>query len=127
MAQVRVREDPVETSRPEPDEPRLSDPGLRNLSFRDWREIFVRAFKGFLDDNGTMLASALAYSTFCAIPSVLLVVVGVFTLLLGPGSPSPPMPHFSQVIPAQAAGLLGGSLHPLAQDPATWLALTVVA
>jgi len=126
MAQVRVREDPVETSRPEPDEPRLSDPGLRNLSFRDWREIFVRAFKGFLDDNGTMLASALAYSTFFAIPSVLLVVVGVFTLLVGPGTISALMAHFSQVMPGQAASLLGGSLHRLDQHPATGIAMTIV-
>ena len=38
-----------------------------------------------LDDNMTMIASALAYSTFFAIPSVLLAVVGLFTLLAGPG------------------------------------------
>src|SRR5205085_1182573 len=62
---------------PERDEPRLVDPGLGDLSFRDWRAILVRAVKEFLDDNGTMLASALAYSTFLAIPSVLLLVVGV--------------------------------------------------
>ena len=31
-----------------------------------------------------MIASALAYSTFFAIPSVLLVVVGLFTLIAGP-------------------------------------------
>ena len=32
----------------------------------------------------TMIASALAYSSFFAIPSVLLAVVGVFTLVAGP-------------------------------------------
>ena len=32
----------------------------------------------------TMIASALAYSTFFAIPSVLLVAVGLFTLVAGP-------------------------------------------
>jgi uncharacterized BrkB/YihY/UPF0761 family membrane protein len=31
-----------------------------------------------------MLASALAYSTFFAIPAVLLLAVGVFTLIAGP-------------------------------------------
>ena len=75
--------EPVLRPQPEPHESRLCDPGLRDLSFRDWRAIFVRACKKFLDDNGTMLASALAYSTFFAIPSVLLVAVGVFTLLVG--------------------------------------------
>ena len=32
-----------------------------------------------------MIASALAYSTFFAIPSVLLVAIGLFTLVAGPG------------------------------------------
>jgi membrane protein len=111
---------------PERDEPRLTDPGLRDLSFRDWRAIFVRAFKEFLDDNGTMLASALAYSTFFAIPSVLLVVVGVFTLVVGPDTISSLMAHFSQVMPSQASSLLGGSLHRLDQHPNTGITMTIV-
>jgi membrane protein len=120
----RVGREPM--PQPERHEPRLSDPGLRDLSFRDWRAIFVRAFKEFLEDNGTMLASALAYSTFFAIPSVLLVVVGVFTLLVGPQTISSLMAHFSQVMPGQAANLLGGSLHRLEQHPATGLTMTIV-
>jgi membrane protein len=111
---------------PERAEPNLDDPGLGDLSFRDWRAIFVRAFKGFLDHNGTMLASALSYSTFFAIPSVLLVTVGVFTLLVGPQTISSLMAHFSQVMPAEATSLLGGSLHRLDQHPATGIAMTVV-
>lgn len=111
---------------PERDEPRLHDPGLLDLSFRDWRAVFVRAFKRLLADNGTMLASALAYSTFFAIPSVLLVVVGVFTLLVGPQTISSLMAHFSRVMPAQATSLLGGSLHRLDQHPATGIAMTIV-
>jgi membrane protein len=111
---------------PERGEPRLRDPGLLDLSFRDWRAIFVRAFKEFLEDNGTMLASALAYSTFFAIPSVLLVVVGVFTLLIGPQTISTLMAHFSHVMPGQATSLLGGSLHNLDQHPTTGLTMTIV-
>jgi len=114
------------TPQPERDEPQLSDPGVRDLSFRDWRAIFVRAGKEFMNDNGTMLASALAYSTFFAIPSVLLVAVGVFTLLVGPGTISSLMAHFSHVMPGQATSLLGGSLHRLDQHPSTGVALTIV-
>jgi membrane protein len=111
---------------PERHEPRLIDPGLRDLSFRDWRAILVRAVKEFLDDNGTMLASALAYSTFFAIPSVLLVVVGVFTLVAGPQTITALMGHFSQVMPSQATNLLGGSLHRLDQHPSTGITMTIV-
>jgi membrane protein len=111
---------------PEREEPRLVDPGLRDLSFRDWRAILVRGFKEFLEDNGTMLASALAYSTFFAIPSVLLVVVGVFTLLAGPQTISALMGHFSHVMPSQATHVLGGSLQRLDQHPSTGVAMTIV-
>ena len=111
---------------PERDEPRLVDPGLRDLSFRDWRAIVVRAVKEFLDDNGTMLASALAYSTFFAIPSVLLVVVGVFSLLVGPDTITSLMAHFSNVMPGAAANLLGGSLKRLNQNPSTGVVMTIV-
>ena len=111
---------------PERSEPRLEDPGLFDLSFRDWRAILVRAVKEFLEDNGTMLASALAYSTFFAIPAVLLVVVGVFTLVVGPQTISSLMAHFSHLMPGQATSLLGGSLHNLDQHPSTGIAMTIV-
>jgi membrane protein len=118
-------EAPLEPT-PELGESRLVDPGLRDLSFRDWRAILVRAVKQFLEHNGTMLASALAYATFFAIPSVLLVAVGVFTLLVGPQTISTLMGHFSHVMPGQATSLLGGSLQRLEQRPATGLTMTIV-
>ena len=111
---------------PERRESRLVDPGLFDLSLRDWRAIVVRAGREFLEDNGTMIASALAYSTFFAIPSLLLVVVGVFTLVAGPQTITSLMAHFSHVMPGQAASLLGGSLHRLDRHPATGIAMTVV-
>jgi membrane protein len=120
------RSDDAPMPQPERHEPRLVDPGLGDLSFRDWRAIVVRAFKEFLEDNGTMLASALAYSTFFAIPAVLLVVVGVFTLLVGPQTITSLMAHFSQVMPGQAASLLGGSLRRLDQHPSTGVVMTIV-
>jgi membrane protein len=126
MAKVRERESPAVVPQPEEEEPQLSAPGLRGLSFRDWRAVFVRAFKRFLEDHGTMLASALAYSTFLAIPSVLLVAVGVFTLVAGPDTISSLMDHFSQVMPAEVTSLLGSSLHRLDQRPSTGIAMTVV-
>ena len=69
----------------EPELGACADPSLRDLSFADWKAILVRAGKEFMNDNAMMLASALAYSSFFAIPSVLLVTVGLFTLVAGPG------------------------------------------
>jgi len=110
----------------QPDRPHLTQARLRELSPGDWRTIGVRAFKQFLEDHGTMLASALAYSTFFAIPSILLVAVGAFTLIAGPQTITSVMHHFAHVIPAQATSLLGGGLHRLDQHPSTGIALTIV-
>ena len=127
--EVQLEDESLPSSlKPQPEhaEPQLDDPQLRDLSFRDWRAVFMRAVKQFLEHNGTMLASALAYSTFFAIPSVLLVVVGVFTLLVGPATITALMTHFSAVMPGQAASLLGGSLHRLDQHPSTGITMTIV-
>ncbi len=99
---------------------------LRDLTFADWRAIVVRAGKEFLADNAMMLASALAYSSFFAIPSVLLVVVGAFTLTVGPHTITSLMQHFSHVMPAQATSLLGSSLKHLTAHPAQGVAMVAV-
>ncbi len=88
--------------------------------------MIVRAGKSFLRDNGPMLASALAYNSFFAIPSVLLVAVGLFTLVAGPSTITQLMAHFSTVMPGQATSLLGGSLRNLDAHPASSIAMTVV-
>jgi membrane protein len=88
--------------------------------------VFVRAAKEFQDDNATMLASALAYSSFFAIPAVLLVTVGVFTLVAGPDTITTVMDHFSTVMPREATDLLGNSLKNLSAHPASSVAITVL-
>jgi membrane protein len=88
--------------------------------------ILFRAGKRLLAHNGTMLASALAYGAFFAIPSVLLVVVGVFTLVVGPGTIASLMQHFNHVMPTQATTLLGSSLRRLDAHPAQSVVLTAV-
>jgi membrane protein len=112
--------------KPELAEPAVPDPGLRDLSLADWKAILVRAAKEFLNDNAMMLASALAYSSFFAIPSVLLVTVGLFTLVAGPDTIQNLMQHFSTVMPAQSTQLLGSSLKNLDAHPASSVVMTVV-
>jgi membrane protein len=73
-----------------------------------------------------MLASALAYSTFFAIPSVLLVVVGLFTLIASPSAITSLMQHFNHVMPAQATHLLNSSLQNLDKHPASGVVMTLV-
>jgi membrane protein len=126
MAGLRERKDVTVNSEPPSGRSRLADPRLRDLSFHDWREILVRAVKRLLADHGTILASALSYSTFFAIPSVLLVVVGTFTLVVGPDTISSLMQHFSTVVPTEVTTLLGRGLHRLDHRPSESLAVTVI-
>src|SRR5581483_3418454 len=90
---------------PERREPKLADPAPRDLSQRDWIAIVKRAGKEMLDDNMLLIASALAYSSFFAIPSVLLVVVGLFTLVASAGTITSLIAHLHGVMPAQATQL----------------------
>jgi membrane protein len=114
------------TPQPERGEPRVEHATLRNLSFRDWRAIFQRAGKEMLEDNMMMIAQALAYSTFLAIPSVLLVVIGVFTMIADPSTITNVMNHVGTVMPGQAKSLLQGSITRLDQQRHASLVMTVV-
>jgi membrane protein len=117
---------PTPEPQPERHEPQVDDPGLRDLTFADWKAIAIRAGKKFLDNNAMMLASALAYSTFFAIPSVLLVVVGLFTLIAGPDTITSLMQHFNTFMPSQATSLLEQSLLRADAHPASSIVLTIV-
>ncbi len=114
------------TPQPARGEPTLPEVAVGDLSPRDWLAVARNAGKKMLDDNMTMIASALAYSTFFAIPSVLLAVVGLFTLLAGPGTIDTLIRHLGQVMPAQATQLLRGSLVRLDKQPSAGLTMTIV-
>jgi membrane protein len=111
---------------PERDEPVLHDAGLRDLSRADWLAITKRAAKEMLDDNMMMIASALAYSSFFAIPSVMLVAVGLFTLIAGPATITSLITHLHGVMPAQATQLLSQSLHRLDHQQGATITITIV-
>jgi membrane protein len=83
---------------------------LRDLRPREWWEINVAAAKSSLEDHVPLLASALAYSSFFAIPSLLLVAVGIFTLTSDAGTIDSLLSALQGAVPAQALDLFGQSL-----------------
>jgi membrane protein len=109
---VRADSSPTKAPSPQPEvcEPRLADPGLSDLSRRDYFAVIVRGVRSALNDNVTNLASAVAYNAFLAIPSALLVALGGFSLLAGPSAVGSIMDHLSTVMPKSAVKLLGESL-----------------
>jgi membrane protein len=124
--QVRGAPDAAPTPQPERREPTLRDPGLTDLSKRDYKAILVRAGKKSLADGITDLAAALAYYSFLAIPSVLLVAVGLFTLIASPDAIGTLMDKVGKVTPAQTTELLGGSLRRLNENQSSSVVMTVV-
>ena len=115
MNLIRIRTDD--------DHPQADDPP--GLSLRDWLAIFKRAGKEVLDDDLPMVASALAYSSFLAIPASLLVVTGVFTLVAGAGTIDDLVGHVGRVAPKETVTLLDDSLRRLDAHPTTGLVMTI--
>jgi membrane protein len=121
-----VREDdvgrptPDEAPEPQPEqtEPRLADPEPTDLSKRDYVAIVKRAAKESLNDHITNLAAALAYYAFLAIPSALLVAVGVFTLTAGPDTVNSLVEQLGKIMPGEAVGLIEDSLTNMTQKSA---------
>jgi membrane protein len=110
---------------PERSEPKLRDPGLGDLSRRDWIAILKRAAKESIDDSVPMTASALAYSSFFAIPSILLLALGLFTLI----SDAETIRDFVDrldFMPAEATQLLGDSLTRLEEQPSSGILITLL-
>jgi membrane protein len=112
---------------PEHDEPTLRDPSPTELSLRDYRAIVVRAGKEALDDHITNLAAAIAYYSFLAIPSLLLVGVGVFSLFASPDAIGTITEKLAGVVPREALTLVDDSLTRVVENNASsGIAMTVV-
>jgi membrane protein len=120
-AQDTRRPLPDEAPEPQPehDEPLLGEPGATDLSKRDYVAIVRRGLGKFNRDHMTSIAAALAYYAFLAIPSALLVAVGLFSLFAGPHAISTVIGKLNHVMPGQATSLLEGSLKTMTHNRGT--------
>src|SRR5919204_886092 len=110
----RSREESLPDEAPEPQperqEPRLAEPAPTDLSKRDYVAIVRRAAKEASNDHITNIAAALAYYAFLAIPSALLVAVGLFSLLASPDTVTTLVDKLGTIMPGQATSLIRDSL-----------------
>lgn len=123
------RKEGAESLRPQPeqDEPKISDPELGDLSKRDYMAIYVRAAKKSIKDHIPNLAAALAYYAFLAIPSLLLVSVGVFGLVANKDAVGRLVDRLETVAPPEALTLVRQSLERITEGQANaGLAMIVV-
>jgi membrane protein len=103
----------AETGRPLPDEAPLHDGrevGVTDLGARDYAAIVKRAAGAARDDEISDAAAAIAYYAFLAIPALLLISVGVFSVFAGPSAVETIIDRLGSVMPAEAVSLLGESL-----------------
>jgi membrane protein len=114
------------TPQPERRERELSDPGLGDLSRRDYKAIVVRAAKAARADNITDIAAALAYYAFLAIPAALLVAVGCFSLVASPDTIGSLMDRLEGVVPQESITLLRSSLNRMTENQGGNLVIVVL-
>lgn len=98
----------------------------RQSTVRHWLRVLIRAGRDSLEDELPMLASALAFNAFLAIPATLLLVVGLFSLVADPSLIADLMQRFGAVMPGEAVTLLEDSLLQLERQPSSGIAMTVV-
>jgi membrane protein len=102
--------EPQPQPQPERDEPKLAEPTPTDLSKRDYMAILIRAGKESVKDHVTNLAAALAYYAFLAMPSILLVAVGIFSLVGDRDGVTEIIERLEGVAPQEALTLLEETL-----------------
>jgi membrane protein len=88
----------------------VPDADAQSRAHRGYGRILVSALKKTMSDHLTNVAAALAYYGFLAIPSALLVAVGIFTLVATPADVTSLMGHLQGVVPQSAITLIDQSL-----------------
>jgi membrane protein len=118
----------AEAPRPQPerDEPILAEPTPAKLSRRDYLAILKRAAREVGDDNLTSIAAALAYYAFLAIPSVLMVAVGIFALVGDASGVNTLVDKLGGIVPTEAQKLLRDSLTTLTQSKGTGVSVLAI-
>ena len=102
--------EPAPQPQPEREEPKLAEPTPSDLSKRDFFAILIRAGKQSLSDHITNLAASLAYYAFLAIPSILLVAVGVFSLVAERDAVTGIIDRLRGVVPDESLTLIQDTL-----------------
>jgi membrane protein len=93
-----------------------ADPGLTDLPASDYKSVFVRAVKRTMADNMASVGKGVAYGAFFAIPSAMIVALGVLNLTAGPGSIDALVGKLGGVVPASAQDLIRSNLQQVSRS-----------
>ena len=100
-------------------------PRLRAFLTDAWI-VLRRAVAKAREDDVTLVAQALAYSLFLAIPAAMLVALGVFSIFADASTVESLIVRAQTVLPAEAATLLRDSLRRSTESPSSGIVMTVL-
>ena len=100
--------------------------GVGHGRLTDAWTVLRRAVDEARDDRVTMTAQALAYALFLAIPSAVLVALGIFSVVADAGDIARLIDRLEGVLPAEATSLLADSLQRSSQSAGGGVIMTVV-
>ena len=103
----------------------IDDPGLTDLPAGDYVSVFKRAGRRLMADNMASVGKGVAYGAFFAIPSALLVALGILNLTAGPGEITRLVQKLHGVVPAAAQQLIESNLQQVQRSSAGGLMVIV--
>ncbi len=103
----------------------IDDPGLTDLPAGDYVSVFKRAGRRLMADNMASVGKGVAYGAFFAIPSALLVALGILNLTAGPGEITRLVQKLHGVVPAAAQQLIESNLQQVQRSSAGGLMVVV--
>lgn len=125
----RPREAPPAQHAAPPADPSATTAAAAESHATGWRGVLdvVRAsVRAALAGNLTDVAASLAYYAFLAIPATLLVAVGVFGLVAGPGTIQSLLDRLTDVVPQDALTLIDDSLTRVTKSAGSGASLAIV-
>ncbi len=118
---VNVEAGAASTADPAP----AADPGLADLPASDYVGVFVRAAKRTLTDNMMSIGKGIAYGAFFAIPSAMIVALGILNLTGGPGDINALVDKLNGVVPASVQDLIRTNLLQVSSSQAGGLMVVI--
>lgn len=104
----------------------LRNQGLGDLTWRDWRAVFVRAGLDMGDDAAPLLSAGVAFYMFLSVFPGLLVALSVYGLVADPGQVEDQVTSILAALPGDARGVVADRLHTLATGEDRGLSLHLV-
>ena len=103
----------------------VANPGLADLPASDYVSVFVRAAKRTMADNMMSIGKGIAYGAFFAIPSAMIVALGILNLTAGPGDINALVDKLNGVVPASAQTLIRTNLEQVSSSQAGGLMVVI--